>query len=65
LKISKPELPQINNTGAKGKVGQVVEIQTFDIEEGNKSPKRRSNLLTVNHTSNNSILPDTTRTGGD
>ena len=64
MKISKPEFPLINNAGAKGRVGQVVEIQAFDIEEGNKSPKRRSNI-TVNHTSNNSILPDTTRTGAD
>jgi len=65
MKISKPELPLINNAGAKGRIGQVAEIQTFEIEEGNKSPKRRSNILAVNHTSNNSILPDTTRTGAD
>ena len=64
MKISKPEFPLINNAGAKARIGQVVEIQTFDIEEGNKSAKRRSNI-TVNHTSNNSILPDTTRTGAD
>jgi hypothetical protein len=33
MKISKPELPLINNAGAKGRIGQVAEIQTFEIEE--------------------------------